>query len=63
MAVQHHKRLKNSGQTLHEGPALARLLGVTDVNYRQHWRARWDVLQDVLDKLDTGALEALWRKI
>ena len=63
LAVQHHKRLKNSGQTLHEGPALARLLGVTDVNYRQHWRARWDVLQDVLDKLDTGALEALWRKI
>lgn len=63
LAVQHHKHLKNAGQSRYDGPALAQLLGVSDVNYRQHWRARWDAMQGVLDKLDTGALEALWKQL
>jgi hypothetical protein len=63
LAVQHHKHLKNAGQSRYDGPALALLLGVSDVNYRQHWRARWDAMQSVLDKLDTGALEALWKQL
>ncbi|WP_122516769.1 bacteriophage antitermination protein Q [Pseudomonas viridiflava] len=63
LAVQHHKRLKNAGTCLHAGPDLARLLGVTDVNYRQHWAPRWAVMQSELDKLDVGALEALWLKL
>ena len=63
LAVQHHKHLKNAGKSLYDGPRLALLLGVSDVNYRQHWRARWDAMQSVLDDLDKGALEALWRKL
>ncbi|MGA7204675.1 MAG: bacteriophage antitermination protein Q [Specibacter sp.] len=63
LAVQHHKHLKNAGKSRYDGPHLALLLGVSDVNYRQHWRARWDAMQGVLDELDTGALEALWRKL
>ena len=63
LAVQHHKHLKNAGQSRYDGPDLARLLGVTDVNYRQHWSARWGAMQSVLDKLDVGALEALWLKL
>lgn len=63
LAVQHHKHLKNAGASRYDGPALALLLGVSDVNYRQHWRARWDAMQSVLDELDTGALEALWLKL
>lgn len=63
LAVQHHKHLKNAGQARYDGPDLARLLGVTDVNYRQHWAPRWAAMQSVLDKLDVGALEALWLKL
>ena len=63
LAVQHHKYLTNAGKSRYDGPALAVLLGVSDVNYRQHWRARWDAMQGALDKLDTGALEALWKKL
>lgn len=63
LAVQHHKHLTNAGQSRYDGPALALLLGVSDVNFRQHWRARWDAMQSVLDKLDTGALEALWKQL
>ena len=63
LAVQHHKHLKNAGKSRYDGQHLALLLGVSDVNYRQHWRARWDAMQSVLDELDTGALEALWKKL
>jgi hypothetical protein len=63
LAVQHHKHLKNSGKSRYDGPALALLLGVSDVNYRQHWRARWDALQSALDQIDTRALETLWRAL
>lgn len=63
LAVQHHKHLKNAGASRYDGPHLALLLGVSDVNYRQHWCARWDAMQNVLDELDTGALEALWKKL
>lgn len=63
LAVQEHKRLKNSGQGLYDGPALALLLGVSGVNYRQHWAGRWAVLQDELDQLDTKALATAWRAL
>lgn len=63
LAVQHHKHLKNAGLSRYDGPHLALLLGVSDVNYRQHWRARWEAMQSALDEIDTGALEALWKKL
>lgn len=62
LAVQEHKVIKNTGLQRYDGPALARLLGIKDSNFREHWRARWDAMQSVLDSLDTEALEALWKE-
>lgn len=63
MAVQDHKLLKNCGIERHCGVAVALLLGVSEVNYRQHWVGRWQAMHDELDKLDTEALEALWKAL
>lgn len=63
LAVQHHKFLKNTGTPRYDGPELSILLGVTEVNYRQHWAARWDAMQSSLDGLDTEALSALWKRL
>lgn len=63
LAVQSHKLRKNCGIERYCGVALALLLGVSDVNYRQHWAPRWAAMHEALDRLDTGALEALWKKL
>lgn len=59
LAVQSGKARKNSGKEVHAPARLAVLLGVSDVNWRQHWAPRWQLLAEQLDKLDRDALAAL----
>lgn len=61
LAVQDHKRQANAGLSIYKAADLARLLGVTEPNYDQHWRARWQRLHDVLAEIDRHSLEGVWR--
>ncbi|MCF4981999.1 hypothetical protein GIW56_22975 [Pseudomonas gessardii] len=61
LAVQDMKLFVNCARSNYSAGRLCELLGVTDVNYRKHWSARWQGLRDAVLELDSQALEELVR--
>ena len=63
LAVQDIKLFLNCARSNYGAGRLCELLGVTDVNYRKHWSARWQGLRDAVLELDGLALEELARRM
>lgn len=63
LAVQSGKSRLNNGQEAHQSTRLAALMGVSGVNWRQHWAPRWKLLNDQLDQIDREALTALHERM
>lgn len=63
LAAQHGQRRANADADLYKAARLAALLGVSEANYDQHWRPRWQILLAGIERIDREALTALCKAL
>lgn len=56
LAIQHGRRQANCGEPLYAPQRLRELLAVSEANFDQHWRPRWQALIDGVERMDEDGL-------